>query len=330
MKKLFFLSFLLSILQCKPSDAQSWVKYGPNEGFPSTTWDDVKDSFHPTLSQYDGKVMADYRRTKKEFEFQSFWFDTEQLDHLEDFSALMDSILYLLPQKCNYKILKTYTNEQTKRWTIDIKVNKSPYQFSTQAIGGIFMDTENLFANLEKVLTKHAPEYEVIIPDIPAGQDMEIMIEKKAALLEASKKGFPYPPFKIEWKKKTEKGWRLYLPDCNEIQEDQLNEAYIKTFNELFVNTSPQKQLSSDNFHICNIQGNGLFYIYLNGKNIGTPSRFDKQWQCGFSLSEFIFGYVLAEMNGCTAYLDDIWKKERKELSLKELREMILSGVLGE
>ena len=307
--------------------SQDWFDYDQEEEFPFLAWEERKASFHPSFDEYDQKTCQDYERTKKEFGFKSYLFDTEQGDYLEDFRELIDSILLLLPKSCKYEIVSSFTDEIAKRWTVNVNVNNMSYKFSTQAIGGIFMDTENLYKNLNQIILKHAPGYEIIIPDLFYGQETEILIEKTKNVQNASKKGFPYPPFKIEWTIEIDKHWRLHCTDCIISNESELISNYIISFNELQKGSSFKKKLNPDNFHICDINGNGLLYICLNGKIIGTPSKYKNRIECYSSLPEFILGYTLGKLNGCSIYLANIDKKKRRLISMPELKEIIKKGM---
>lgn len=308
-------------------ESQNWIEYSQEKEFPFLTSKDIENSSYPSFGDYSTRVYKDYQRTKKEFDFKSFWFDTEQGDRLEDFVDLIDSILHLLPENCDFKILSSFTDEKTKRWTVEVEVNKTPYKFSTQAIGGIFMDIENLYGNLNKIISNHFPEYEIITPDLFYGQETEILIERRDAAKKASKKGFPYPPFKVEWKNELPKYWRLHCVNCIISDEADLISNYVKVFNEFHKNINSEKELTLDNFQICDIKGNGLVYICLNGKIIGTPTKFENKIECSSNLSEFIFGYVMGELYNCSVYLADTDKKKRRLISMGEIREIIKKGI---
>ncbi|MCB0537060.1 MAG: hypothetical protein KDE33_05975, partial [Bacteroidetes bacterium] len=79
MIKLIPLVLIINTMELK---SQNWIKYDKEE-FPFLTSRDLDDSFHPSLDQYKQKLFKDYERAKKEFGFNSYFFDVEFSGELE-------------------------------------------------------------------------------------------------------------------------------------------------------------------------------------------------------------------------------------------------------
>ena len=308
--------------------SQNWIKYDKEE-FPFLTSRDLDDSFHPSLDQYKQKLFKDYERAKKEFGFNSYFFDVEFSGELEDYAALIDSILSLLPDKCEYEIVEAYTDEKANKWVVDVNVNGDQYQFSTIAVSGAFLEMVDIYENFDEIIARNIPDYKMISP-MDYGQIAEVFIEKKEDLKKASQIGFPYPPFYLEFNRKIPKNWYLLLPEAIIENEEKLIETYIEVSNEFHRDFTPEKKLNKENFHICDITGNGPIYIWLHGKIIESPSRFNNMVRCYPNLPSFIFAYSVVKMNDCDLYLYDTKEMKRRLLNLEELKDLIETNLLNE
>ncbi|MBK8565756.1 MAG: hypothetical protein IPN76_21040 [Saprospiraceae bacterium] len=328
MKRIFQqLIFLFAFMNYSELNSQDWISYDQEEEFPLLPWGDIEDTSYASYEAYSSKVYRDFERTKKEFGFKSYHFDAELGDHLEDFEEIIDSILHLLPENCHREIVSAYQDEKTQRWTVDVLVNQASYKFSTQALGGDYIDSEDLFRTLNKIVLTHAPGYEIVIPDIHDGQVMGLLIERSDIVRKASLEGFPAPPFSVEWQNKPPNNLHLHCANCILPDDSIITANYIQVFNEFYSNHNTDHKLSLDNFRICDGNGNGLLYICLNGKIIGTPNKYENRIACSSNLSDFIFGYALGKMNGCLLYLADSVIQKRRLIPIEELKEMIEKGI---
>ena len=160
--------------------------------FPELTYEDIKNSSHPTLAKYDEMTVRKYENSLLVTDLKDFSFDVEQGDYIESFMDVVNGLIRLLPQQIKPQIGSHYTDDTGEYWVVEVEILDQIYRFKTDAIGGAYMDTEAVLNTLNDILKDHAPDYDVIHPQISSGQALSVVIANDTMLSEAIKEGFPY------------------------------------------------------------------------------------------------------------------------------------------
>ena len=268
--------------------------------FPELTYEDIKNSSHPTLAKYDEMLVRRYENSLVVTGLKEFTFDVEQGDFIESFTDVVEGLIKLLPQQIEAQVGSHYTDEAGDYWVVEVEIVDQKYKFRTDAIGGAYMDTEAVFNTLNDILRDHAPDYNVIYPQISSGQALSVIIANEAMLNEGIKEGFPYFQDSIEWTGDNPE-YEIILSNVDSIDEEELNKSFLNEYNTFIGERSNRIELTENNFRIIDVQGNGQIYIKVYDKVIGTPRKRNQMIYCRDEASEYVFAYALSKQNSSIA-----------------------------
>ena len=264
--------------------------------FPDLTYEDIKNSSHPTLAEYDSLIISNYENSLSITGLQDFSLDVEQGDYIESFIDVVEGLIRLLPQSIEAKVGRHYTDDTGDYWIVEVEIEDQIYKFRTDAIGGAYMDTEAVFNTLNDILTDYAPDYNVIYPQISSGQALSVVIANEVMLSQAIEEGFPLFRDSIKWKG-SKPEYEIILSNVYSMDEEELNKVFVMEYNTLLGERNNRIELNQKNFRIIDVQGNGQIYIKVHDKVIGTPRKRNQMIYCRDQISEYLFAYVLSKQN---------------------------------